>query len=226
MQIKPEALKIRSKILGVLIRDVRQASGENVQDCAQAIGVTPAIFEGYELGEGSPSLPELELLAYYLDVPLEHFWGRKVISEATTESRQLDRQQLVGLRQRVIGTLVRQARNEAGLSLEESSENIGMTPAELETCELGESPLSLPHLEAISNVLNHPIQQFMDKHGPVGAWASQRRTVEGFLELPTDLQEFVAKPVNHPYLELAQRLSEMSVEKLRAVGEGILEITL
>ncbi len=28
----------------------------------------------YEAGEKSPSLPELEVLAYYLDVPLERFW--------------------------------------------------------------------------------------------------------------------------------------------------------
>ena len=40
------------------------------------------------------------------------------------------------------------------------------------------------------------------------------------------MQQFVSKPVNQPYLELAQRLSEMSVERLRSVAEGLLEITL
>jgi hypothetical protein len=44
--------------------------------------------------------------------------------------------------------------------------------------------------------------------------------------MPSELQSFVVKPINQPYLELAQRLSEMSVEKLRAVAEGLLEITL
>jgi len=38
--------------------------------------------------------------------------------------------------------------------------------------------------------------------------------------------DFISKPVNRPYLQLAQRLSEMSVEKLRMVAEGLLEITL
>ena len=41
-----------------------------------------------------------------------------------------------------------------------------------------------------------------------------------------ELQGFVCKPINRPYLELAVRLSEMSVEKLRGVAEGLLEITL
>ena len=50
--------------------------------------------------------------------------------------------------------------------------------------------------------------------------------MQDFKEMPPELQAFVAKPINLPYLELAQRLSEMSVDKLRAVAEGLLEITL
>jgi hypothetical protein len=46
-----------------------------------------------------------------------------------------------------------------------------------------------------------------------------------FLELPPEIQQFVCKPVNRPYLELAMRLSELNAEKLRAVAEVLLEIT-
>ena len=77
MKINPVALSVRAKKLGVLVRDVRQASGESLQECAQALGVSEETFEAYELGERSPSLPELEALAYYLNVPVEHFWRIK-----------------------------------------------------------------------------------------------------------------------------------------------------
>jgi hypothetical protein len=50
--------------------------------------------------------------------------------------------------------------------------------------------------------------------------------MQNFAELSPELQDFLSKPINRPYLELAQRLSEMDVEKLRAVAEGLLEITL
>jgi len=60
----------------------------------------------------------------------------------------------------------------------------------------------------------------------VGKWITQQAVVREVLELPPDLQAFVCLPVNRPYIELARRLSEMSVEKLRAVAEGLLEITL
>jgi hypothetical protein len=50
--------------------------------------------------------------------------------------------------------------------------------------------------------------------------------MQHFAELSPELQDFISKPINRPYLEIAQRLGEMSVEKLRAVAEGLLEITL
>jgi hypothetical protein len=50
--------------------------------------------------------------------------------------------------------------------------------------------------------------------------------MQHFDDLPPDLQDFISKPINRPFLEIAQRLSGLSVEKLRAVAEGLLEITL
>jgi hypothetical protein len=44
--------------------------------------------------------------------------------------------------------------------------------------------------------------------------------------LPVELQDFVSKPINRPYLEIAHRLSEMPADQLRAVAEGLLAITL
>jgi hypothetical protein len=91
---------------------------------------------------------------------------------------------------------------------------------------MGEDELPLPVLEAVCTVLGRPIDEFIDKYGPVGVWSNQQQTVQEYLKLPEELQAFISKPINRPYLELAHRLSEMSVDKLRAVGEGILEITL
>ena len=45
------------------------------------------------------------------------------------------------------------------------------------------------------------------------------------MALPLEMQVFVSKPINRPYLELAMRLNDMSVDKLRGVAEGLLEIT-
>ncbi len=226
MQNKSIAISIRAKKLGVLIRDARLATRKSVEECAETLGITPAEFEAYEMGEASPSLPKLEVMSLYLGIPLEHFWGNKAISEAPSPALNLDLEQLVGLRQRMVGALLRQARMEAGLDPEEVAESAGISAGDLEACEMGEAELPVPLLEAIVAQVGRPVDEFFDQHGPLGTWAGQQQSVQHFLGLPAELQTFVSKPINRPYLELAQRLSEMSVDKLRAVGEGILEITL
>ena len=55
---------------------------------------------------------------------------------------------------------------------------------------------------------------------------TSQRAMQKFIELPEEMQNFVCQPVNRPYLELAMKLSDMSREKLRAVAEGLLDITL
>ena len=53
----------------------------------------------------------------------------------------------------------------------------------------------------------------------------QQEKTQVFLELPPDLQSFVCKPVNRPYLDIALKLSELPVDKLRILAESLLEIT-
>lgn len=220
------AIVIRAKKLGVLIRDARLSAGKRIDECAAAIGVSEGTFQLYEMGESSPSLPELELLAYFLNTPLEHFWGSQSISTGSLSARQIDLEQLMGIRQRMIGARLRKSRIESDLSLDELAERTGIPAKQLEGYEYGLSPVPLPNLEMLTEILKIPIKECFDKQGPVGQWANQQRLIQDFLILTPELQDFVSRPVNRPYLELAQRLSEMSVDKLRAVAEGLLEITL
>ena len=168
----------------------------------------------------------MELIAYGLDVPLGHFWDDKVLSQGDGTKAAFNASQFSQLRRRIIGAKLRKARLERGLSLEEISAKVNIDLETLSAYELGEQSIPLPALESLSGELGLTIRELQDQHGPVGAWINQQRATHEFLALPPDLQEFVGKPVNLPYLELAQRLSEMSVEKLRAVAEGLLEITL
>ena len=69
-------IAIRSKTLGLLIRDARTTARRSVTECAQAVGVKPGLFRAYEEGRKAPSLPELEALVYFLDLPIDHFWSK------------------------------------------------------------------------------------------------------------------------------------------------------
>jgi transcriptional regulator with XRE-family HTH domain len=225
MKVDQTALTLRAKILGTLIRDARISSGKSVEECAELIGVTPERFGTFEWGEASPSLPELECLAYRLEVPLDHFWGKRPLRPGDGHQALANMGLLMQLRQRMIGAMLRQARLESEITLEQLADYMECDVAELEAFELGEAPVPLPQLEVLSGVLSRSMREFHDQHGPVGRWQMKQQAVEDFLEMPLELQVFVSKPINRPYLELAVRLSEMSVERLRAVAEGLLEIT-
>ena len=90
------------------------AKHKTIEECARATAVSVKEFEAFEMGENSPSLPQVELLGYFLDIPLEHFWGSKSLLEAESKARDLDIQQLLSLRQAMIGAQIQQARTRAG----------------------------------------------------------------------------------------------------------------
>ena len=217
--------KIRAKKLGVLMRDARLLADKTSVLCANAIGVSDEVYTDYELGESSPSLPELEILALFLDVPVEHFWNGETYLHAEAKPELPNPKQLVPLRQRVIGVTLRKARIEAHLSQEELAEKLGIPLGDLQQYEFGAKSLPVTMLESIAAHLHLTVQDFQDRHGPVGAWFSRVRAMRDFQDLSPELQVFVSKPINRPYIELAMRLSEMSVEKLRSIAEGLLEIT-
>src|SRR5512146_405506 len=115
MSNQRQLLQIRNKKLGLLIFDARKATRRNAEECARAMGVTLEQFQAFEKGAQAPALPQLELLALFLNVPLEHFWGRQSLSEASAPEGLQEKERLVLLRNRVIGTNLRLARNNANL---------------------------------------------------------------------------------------------------------------
>ncbi|MBI5842416.1 MAG: helix-turn-helix transcriptional regulator [Chloroflexi bacterium] len=219
-------ITLRTKKLGLLIRDARLAERRSIKECADAIGVKPGIFRAYEEGQRAPSLPELETLVFYLKLPINRFWGREVISDAASPVESLDLTRLIGLRQRMIGALLRQERNNVNMSLKHIADETGISQPRLKSYEMGARPIPVPELESILAVMGSRIDTFFDQSGPVGQWMSNQKAMQKFLDLPEDIQNFVCQPVNRPYLELAMKLSDMSRERLRSVAEGLLDITL
>lgn len=219
-------ITIREKKLGLLIRDARVAERRTIKECADAIGVKSGLFRAYEEGRRAPSLPELEALVYFLKVSIFQFWGNETVSDAPPPMKADDITQLIGIRQRMIGALIRQERMNKNISVRQIATDTGISQSRLKAYELGEKPISVPELEMILAVVGTSVENFFDQSGPVGQWLNNQRALQKFNDLPEDIQNFVCQPVNRPYLELSMKLSSMSREKLRSVAEGLLDITL
>jgi len=223
---KKTQITIRSKKLGVLIRDARMAARRSIKECAEAIGLKSGAFRAYEEGRKSPSLPELETLVYYLDLPIDHFWSSETKSNSPLPIETLDLSRLLAVRQRKIGALLRQERTNASISVRNLAHETGISGARIKAYELGERPIPLPELEVLVTTLGGRIESYFDRSGPIGQWMTNEEAIQNFLELPEELREFASKPVNRPYLELAMKLANMSKDKLRSVAEDLLDITL
>jgi len=218
-------ITIRSKKLGILIRDARMTARRNVKECADAIGIKVGLFRAYEEGRKAPSLPELEALVYFLDLPIDHFWSKEIKSNIPSPHENLDLPKILSVRQRKIGALLRMERTNASISIRNLALETGISGARIKAYELGERPIPLPELEALIANLGGRIESLFDRSGPIGQWLISEEAIQHFLDMPVELRQFVALPVNRPYIELAMKLSNMSRDKLRSVAEDLLDIT-
>jgi transcriptional regulator with XRE-family HTH domain len=212
-------------MLGVLLKDAREASHHTVREAAQSIGLTSSMLSAFETGRRSITLPELEAVAYTYDVPIRHFlYNAQFLTEEKREKIELGR--LVLLRQKMIATKLRQLRAEKNLRLGDLSKRSGITVRRIKSYENGDRPITLVDLESLSSALGVEIGSFLEYFGPVGEWELNRESDDQFQKLPSDIRRFAAQPVHEPYLRLAMKMSELPVGRLRDIAEAILDISL
>lgn len=212
----------RAKILGGLIQKARLYNRRSEEECAQVLNISVADYVKVESGETAVSLPDLEVLALYFKIPMGYFWG----SDALPSNDQSNFKDFIALRNRVIGVMLRQFRIQARHSVAEAAEVLKVPTAVIEAYESGQSSIPYLHLEQLSKFLGTPITDFVeDSHGPLARHEMEQRLLREFHRMSPDMQAFVSKPGNISYLETAKKLSDMDVKKLRAVAEGLLDIT-
>lgn len=217
--------QLRGKMLGVLLRDARVNALRSIEDCARLLRVEPALIEAWEYGEGAvPSLPQLELLAYYLDVPVSHFWGLETL-EANRRTSVDAQDEYMNLRHRMIGALLRQAREETRLTPEALAEATYIPAETILQYELGEVPIPMHELAVLASAVNKNVSYFLESSSQIGELLATRENWKHFNDLPDDLRRFAANPRNIGFIEIALAFSEMPTDKLKNIAVSMLEIT-
>jgi transcriptional regulator with XRE-family HTH domain len=217
-------LVLRNRIIGLLLRNARERAEKTKRECAAALGVSTSTITAYEEGRKPISLPELEVLAYVTDTPTAHFWEHS--PELVPEEEPVQLEEILALRHRIVGALLRQARLEADKTQKELAGVLGCSSGRISSYEYGQRPIPLAELELLAQHLNLPLEHFLDsQEGSVGEWHRQQDVWRRFYELPGEVQEFVTRPINIKYLEVAMKLAQMPVGGLRGIAEGLLDIT-
>lgn len=220
-----ESFRVRARMVGVLLRDARVAAGRSLEACGGVVHVDAEQVERWELGDETPSLPQLELLAYYLDVPVSHFWGTSTREQSAYDIDRVQNEYLA-LRNRMVGVLLRQAREGEGLTTQELAEASGIPASRIDRYELGETAAPMHELTVLANTMRRNLSYFQESSSQLGELLALRETWKHFADLPDDLRQFAANPINVGFLEIAFMLSQMPTDRLRRIGESVLNITM
>lgn len=220
-----ESARIRARMIGVLVRDAREYMGRSLEECAHYLHLDPETLDAWETGDEAPTLPQLEMLAYYLDVPVSHFWGMTTM-EAAAHDRTRAQDEYLALRDRMIGALLRQARLQRGITLDDAAAESQLSAEQIERYELGDDPIPMHALTVLANSVQVNLDYFLESRSQIGELLALNGMWQHFSELPEPIRAFAANPVNIGFIEIAVMFSKMPVDSLRRVGESVLNIAL
>lgn len=246
MTVTLDAARLKRKMLGVRLRSARTQVGLNITEAAHQLGVEPATLTNYELGASETSLPELEAMAQMFAVPVSYFWATERIK---APNRTANVSKRISIRRKIIGVQLKQIREETDQTPGQLAEVLGCSVDDLTNYEAGKKSVPFSQLESLAAHLNMPLSRFLEGSAepapvaqpdlqpeiPVPTPRSQPDSQGDQVAVPTDLawlasmpddiKEFLADPASLLYLRLSMRLHGLSTETLRALAEGILDIT-
>jgi len=226
-----KTIEIQRKMLGVLMQNARQRVGLTVSETASLLGLDADTLIAYELGKAEAGLPVLEALAEICGVPVSYFWADDALPDPTPRT---DAPHSITLRRKMLGVLLAQARRQADISADEAAQAIGVTPDTLAEIEFGKVDVPFSQLKALLTLYKMPLDELLaevdipaEKNGKTEVTPAPQETFDTaeLAHFPPDVQEFLADPTNILYVKLAMKLHNLSADNLRALAEGILEIT-
>jgi transcriptional regulator with XRE-family HTH domain len=221
------ALSIRNKIVGALVRRARLQAGMTQSECAEVLGISRSAFARYERGDRGVSLPQLEVLAYVLDVPLHALWNEdSELTGRAVDADVLPLDRIQQLRTKIIAVQLRKARESVGLSVEDLARTLDCPERVMTEYELGKREMSVAELESAARECGLILEDLInDDTRPVSEAERERKVLARVAELPPEVREFVLNPTNDLYLRIGMKLNSLDADTLRRIAETILDIT-
>jgi transcriptional regulator with XRE-family HTH domain len=192
-----EAHRVRGKILGVLICMHRLEAERSLAECGTFMGTEPQLVEAWEYGDKVPSLPQLELLAHFLNGG-----ASDSDSSALTGDRSAQREYLL-LRRRLIGGMLRAARESMGRSIGDLSAGTGLEAARLERFEFGEEKIPVSYLTELAQAVEKDLSYFAAKPHFMLDQSPSANSAETRSDDDVEWRQFSMNSENRAFIRLA-----------------------
>lgn len=213
-----EARSIRRKLLGLLIRMRRLEAERSLGDCAIFMGAEPGLVEDWEYGESEPSLPQLELLERFFNGRTSETGG-----EAHPEEKAAQDEYML-LRQRLIGALLRAAREASGRQAEDVSKSADLDIQQLQSFEFGEEKIPISSLTALAQALQLDMRYFAASPQESREQPQSSRVLESPDEARADWRNFAAESGNLPFIRLAMAFQHIARPDLHRIADALFAI--
>jgi len=216
----------RRRAIGLLIRRAREVAGKTRKDVAAYLGLSQAAITSIEEGKRDPSLPQVEVMAYYLRMPVAALLDEAASAAQMAWRAMIDIEEIQNLRAHIIGARLKQARQQKGETVKQAAQAVGLPPSRLSAYEMGERPIPITELEGLMAHLGLSWDNLLDVGiGPLGEAQLYHQQHAQFDALPSDVRAFVADPQALPYLRAAMRLRDLPAEQARAAGQALIELS-
>ena len=204
----------------------RETAARSIHDCARLIGIGSGRYAAYEAGSRQPSMPELEQLALFLQVPLDAFFDESEIAPLVPTPIEVG--EVMALRARIIGARLRKARLDSGQQLAMTALALGMRARDLERFELAEKALPVGRLELAAHHFGLQRKDLLDVEQAGSAEATagapptgSRQQYAQFVKLPADVREALMLPDALVFIRAGLRLRGLRTKDLRRAGKAL-----
>lgn len=218
-----EAQRLRAKIAGVLIRQSRIAASTSIEDCANRLQVSPEQLTAWEYGDVVPSPPQLDRLARCLNVPVSTFGPG--LEPLEKEDDDAEDYQFLALRQRLLGGLLRAARDIKGISIERLSELTAIDSSLLQAYEYGEQAIPMRHLPALANSLDCDLDYFLESGRGLAAETGGESASTARAANIDDRPRIAVNQKTQGIIKLAVAFSQVPGEELQRIADALVSIS-
>jgi transcriptional regulator with XRE-family HTH domain len=201
------------------IQQIRKSKQRSIHDCALILDIPKEDYLRFEEGMAPLTLPEIELLASFFDVPLSTIFNDSIPEVTPLSALPLEtRTTYKDLRQKMIQVKLILLRDEAGISLEKLQEMTGISSEDLEAYDSGNKPIRFDHLLQICGCLGQPVDAFFSEE-------------PDFMQSPDSLHsqqkwqnEYPdrSNPIEDPYQQLVDALKQTPKEDQARIAKELL----
>lgn len=144
------------------IKQIRKLKNRSLHDCAKVLNIQKERYHHFEDGNGVLSLPELELLAIFLEVPLQSFFQDSDLELDQAALLSEEKMPIYkNLRDKIIRTKLNLEIEKKGISLENLNDKTGISLQTLKSYQENGESIPFDHITQITEHLGIPINSLL-----------------------------------------------------------------